>query len=156
MRWQSRPFSASKDPSQPVATFDILTFICQNCSGHMGYALDDCKDRCHRLGRTFSTSQKPIILQDSAAEKLTPVDLKRSVSENEEARNELLEGLHFSYVTGRFWLQDEVTDDGEDAEEDAKDGDVGPPKRLGPEAEQREDGSCGDFELDTILHLDPS
>ena len=48
-------------------------------------------------------------------------------------------------------MQYEVADDGEDAEEDAEDGDVGPPERLGPEAEQREDGSCGDFELYAVL-----
>ena len=50
-------------------------------------------------------------------------------------------------------VQDEVADDGEDAKEDAEDGDVGPPERLGPETEQREDGGCGDFELYTVLQL---
>ena len=50
-------------------------------------------------------------------------------------------------------VQDEVADDGEDAEEDAEDGDVGPPERLGPEAEQREDGGCGDLELYAVLQL---
>ena len=50
-------------------------------------------------------------------------------------------------------VQDEVADDGKDAEEDAEDGDIGPPERLGPEAEQREDGSCGDLELYAILSL---